>query len=128
MRYILVGIGLVFLLFAALQYNDPDPLQWMAMYGFTGVASIFAAFDKYHRWLLWIGIVINTVWMLLCLPAFMEWVQMGSPNLAGEMKASMPYIENTREFLGLFLCWMQLLWIGLRENRYHQAQTAGEDS
>lgn len=122
MKYVQLFLGALFLLFAAVQYNDPDPLQWMAMYGFTGVATIFAAFERYHRLLLWLGILVNTVWMLLCLPAFMEWVQMGSPNLADEMKASTPYIEQTREFLGLFLSWMVLLWVGLRENRHSQLQ------
>jgi len=37
---------LFLLVFAGLQYNDPDPLQWVAIYGATGVALMAAGWGK----------------------------------------------------------------------------------
>ncbi|MCG8388879.1 MAG: transmembrane 220 family protein, partial [Cytophagales bacterium] len=34
MKIIKLALALIFIAFAALQYNDPDPLLWMFIYGF----------------------------------------------------------------------------------------------
>lgn len=121
MKFINLLLGLIFILFAAVQYNDPDPLVWMAMYLAVAYVCIFAAFGKYHRYALWAILLVNSIWMLLCVPDFLEWIKMGSPNIASEMKATTPYIENTREFLGLFICWLVLIWHTFRQNKLHKA-------
>ncbi len=123
MKYLNLFLGLLFLVFAAVQYNDPDPWSWMAIYLLVAWVCIFAAFGKYHRYVLWGILAINTVWMLLCLPDFMEWIKMGSPDIASEMKATTPYIENTREFLGLFICWVVLLWHTLQERKLRSEES-----
>lgn len=97
-------VAAVFLLFAIAQYNDADPLQWMALYAFVAAAAAFAAFGRYHRWLMVVGIAVCIVWLGLLVPEFVHWLRMGMPNIAGSMKAEEPHIEYTREFLGLFLC------------------------
>ncbi len=117
MRLINLLLGLLFIAFAAVQYNDPDPWGWMAIYLLVAYVCIFAAFGKYHRYALWAILAVTTVWMLLWLPGFLEWIKMGSPDIAGEMKAATPYIENTREFLGLFICWVVLCWHTLQEQK-----------
>lgn len=87
--------GFAFLSFVAVQYNDPDPLLWMLVYGFAAVISFLAAFDKMpHRllWLVLIGFVAGGVYMW---PVEYEGVSIG----AGDIKN----IEEARESLGLFL-------------------------
>lgn len=37
-----IVFGLLFVLFAALQYNDPDPQVWVPIYGFAAVACLMA--------------------------------------------------------------------------------------
>jgi hypothetical protein len=36
-------MALLFLFATAVQYNDPDPLRWMAIYGLAGFVSLQAA-------------------------------------------------------------------------------------
>lgn len=103
-------VALIFLLFAAVQYNDPDPFRWMMVYGDVSVVYILAIFGKYNRPIVWLGIAAIVIWMGLLLPDFWNWVKIGSPNIAGQMKAETPYIEFTREFFGLMLAGLALAW------------------
>lgn len=107
-------VALIFLLFAALQYNDPDPIRWMMVYGGVAMVYSLAIFGKYSRPIGWVGIAAIVVWMGLLLPEFLNWVKIGSPNIARQMKAETPYIEFTREFLGLLLAGLALVWLQFR--------------
>ena len=40
---------LIFLSFAALQYNDPDPYAWIAIYGAIALISFISVLGKLHR-------------------------------------------------------------------------------
>ncbi len=104
MKIIWLIVAAVFLLFAIVQYNDTDPLPWMVLYALVAAAAAFAAFGRYHRWLMVVGIAVCMVWLGLLIPELVHWLRMGMPNIAGSMKAEEPHIEYTREFLGLFLC------------------------
>lgn len=100
-----------FLLFAIVQFNDPDPLRWILMYSFVAVCMALAAFGKQQRSLNWLGILASAAWAVTLVPGFLDWLKMGSPNIAGQMKAENPYIEFTREFLGLITCTIALAWL-----------------
>ncbi|MBI5917657.1 MAG: transmembrane 220 family protein [Bacteroidetes bacterium] len=110
MKILNLLLAAMFTLFAAWQYNDPDPWRWAAMYGFVAVVCGFAAFGKTNKYALWAGIAVCLVWMVVWVPEFIEWVKIGRPNIAGQMKAETPYIEYTREFLGLAICGAVLGW------------------
>lgn len=99
------NIGLIFsvlfFLFAALQYNDPDPWVWIVIYGIVSVLSF----------LQWKGRISEKILLLFCVgffaatlsyaPEIFDWAQNGFPNIAGEMKTENPHIELVRETLGL---------------------------
>jgi hypothetical protein len=110
MKFFNILLALLFALFAIVQLNDPDPWAWTAMYGLVAVVSALAAFGIYRLWVIVAGMVICVVWMATLLPDFIHWIQMGAPNIAAEMKATEPYIELTREFLGLFIAGAALAW------------------
>jgi Transmembrane family 220, helix len=38
-RYLCLAFAVIFLVFAALQLNDPDPIRWLAVYGAAALAS-----------------------------------------------------------------------------------------
>ncbi len=97
-------LALLFLSFAIVQYNDPDPFVWIAIYGIVAVVCALAAFRKYYRWLILLGLAICAVELMTTLPGFIDWINRGMPNIVETMKAEKPYIEYTREFLGLILC------------------------
>ena len=45
MRYLLIGLGVLMLLFAGVQYNDPDGLFWAIIYLIPAVFAAIAAFQ-----------------------------------------------------------------------------------
>jgi hypothetical protein len=102
--------ALAFALFAAWQYNDPDPWAWAAMYGFVAVLGGYALFRTPHPWVLLAGMLVCLLWGASLLPEFIRWLRMGAPSIAVSMKAQTPYIEFTREFLGLLICLAALVW------------------
>lgn len=103
-------LGVLFLLFAAVQLNDPDPLKWIVLYGGIAVISIFGALGRYNRWFLWAGLSVCLIWMVTLIPDIVDWVKMGMPSITETMKAEKEYIELAREFFGVLVSGMALLW------------------
>jgi len=46
MRYVSIVMGVIFVAFAALQYNDPDPYVWIPVYGWMAFLSYRSAFQR----------------------------------------------------------------------------------
>ena len=104
MKLFNIFLVILFVLFAVVQYNDPDPWAWIALYTFVAVVSGFAASGRYNRYVLLGGLAICLIWMITLVPDFISWIKMGAPTITGSMKAEEPHIELTREFLGLLVC------------------------
>jgi general stress protein CsbA len=104
---------LVFILFAALQYNDPDPYIWMPIYLYTAVLCVLAARKQFHRGAYLIGILVYLIYatyLFFDRYGVMDWaVNHHAENIAQTMKATKPWIEETREFFGLFILIIVLL-------------------
>ncbi len=98
----------LFIFFAALQYNDPDPLVWIAIYGLVALVCLRAAFERHSILLILAALAICAVELVATFPGFMEWINLGMPNIAETMQAEKPYIEAAREMLGLALCFAVL--------------------
>ncbi len=106
-------LAVVFALFAAVQYNDPDPLRWMLLYGLVALHFTTAALGKMNRYAEWLTLAAAAIWAATLFPDFMNWIRMGEPSIVGSMKAEEPWIELTREFFGLVLAALAcgfLLW------------------
>jgi hypothetical protein len=102
----------LFLLFAIVQWNDPDPVIWMIFYGVMSLIYILLALGKrfafYISVLMLITCIIN---MGFILPEIIKWIKDGMPSIVQSMKATIPSIEYTREFLGLLLCLIACVWV-----------------
>ncbi|GJM33077.1 MAG: hypothetical protein DHS20C18_20780 [Saprospiraceae bacterium] len=107
----------LFILFAAVQYNDPDPMYWMLLYLYVAAMCGLAAFGKYYRPVLLGGLLICVIWVGTLVPDFINWVKMGTPNIAEHMKADTPYVELTREFFGLLICILALVFLWRRSRK-----------
>ena len=111
-----IVIGVLFLVFAVVQYNDPDPWIWILAYGLVGVVCLWdIKYTISKRIIMGLTILfaIASAWYV---PLIMNWFKDGMPSIVGEMKATTPHIEWMREFLGLLLCTITLYWIG-KSNR-----------
>ena len=94
---------LLFILFAGVQINDPDPLGWILIYLGVSVSIILYMLNKDISIIPLAGGVISIVGMILLIPDFIVWLQEGAPTITGSMKATEPHIELTREFLGFII-------------------------
>lgn len=100
----------LFAVFAIVQINDPDPLVWVVLYALVAVVSLLANFVIIPRRLvhaLFIGYLLFASYHFLY---FIDYLQIENKNeLFGEMVYEKPYLEGTREFLGLLLAAVALL-------------------
>ncbi len=98
--------ALLFLVFGFFQYNDPDGILWMAIYGIAAVVCYLSYKQRVPRLvliLLAIGYLIG---------AFYLW----PPHYEGLtlQDGYTPSIEEARESLGLAICTLGLVWLFFR--------------
>lgn len=103
MRYIDVFIGILFLTFGIVQYNDPDFYIWIPVYGIVAFIAFSNAFKKPQQKLALVASVLLAIWMITYIPDLISWIQEGTPNIAGSMKAESPHIELIRELFGIVI-------------------------
>ena len=96
-------LAALFALFALVQYNDPDPVRWILLYGGVSAQFGLAALGKASRAVSWLLLAVSLAWAATLLPDFINWIKMGEPSIVSSMKAEEPWIELTREFLGLLV-------------------------
>lgn len=105
MKYLNIFFAIMFLAFAALQVNDPDPILWILIYGVMAVISVMAIFDFYNRWLIGGLALLFLGYMIVLFPGVSEWLRQPDKSVLFDdvLKMEFPYIEESREFLGLLI-------------------------
>jgi hypothetical protein len=109
LRILTALMGVYFLAAAALQYNDPDPVQWMAVYGAATLACALALARRLWRWYA-VGVaLVAGAWAAALAPAVIGHV--APRDLFGEAGMLTPRVEEAREMLGLLsvVVWMVVL-------------------
>lgn len=112
-------LAVLFFISAAVQLNDTpgDVLFWVLIYSYVAIISAFAAFRKYNMWSIVLGLAVVVYELFRKFPTFAQWISDGMPSIIGEMQASTPYVELVREYLGLSICLVVLI--------YHYVKYAG---
>jgi hypothetical protein len=97
----------LFIVFAALQYNDPDPYLWMPIYLYAAFLCYQAIKGKYNPALYYIGLAAYLIYagiLFFDRTGVLDWAnEHHGENIAESMKATKPWIEETREFFGLVI-------------------------
>ena len=97
----------LFVVSAALQYNDPDPYIWIPIYLIGAVICFQASRGKNYpvfTLLLSALFIIYDLYLFFDKFGVLSWLnEHNAENIAGSMKASAPWIEETREFFGLLI-------------------------
>lgn len=104
-------LSAVFFLFALVQYNDPDPILWILLYGGVAVHFALAGLGRLYRPAIWIWLAASLVWVLMLSPDFINWLRIGMPSIVETMKAEKPWVELAREFLGLSIAAIACGWL-----------------
>ena len=114
MRAVSAAMALLFLFSVVVQYNDPDPVIWMAIYGAATLCSFLGALRR----LWWPGALVTGVvalaWGASIVPRVIGATTMA--DMFGHMGMVDVHAEEGREMLGLFLVagWMAALVLARR--------------
>jgi len=115
----------LFVVAAALQYNDPDPYIWIPIYLYGALICYQALKKKFNLVLYFIGFLVYgayALYLFFAKTGVLSWaMQHNAENIVKSMKATKPWIEETREFGGLFILLVVLLidfiWLKKRQKR-----------
>lgn len=104
--------GVFFLAFAlsvAVQYNDPDPLRWMAIYGAAAVLCLWRPAPPWRWRIPLLVAVVALIWVAMLLPGFFGRISVG--EAASSWKMMSPEMEEARETGGLLIVafWMVII-------------------
>ena len=113
LKFFNIFFCIAFILFAAVQYNDPDPYVWMPIYLYTAILCWLAFRNKYFPGAYLLGIAAYAAYAIYKFfdqNGVWDWMtKHHATNIAGTMKAEQPWIEETREFFGLVILIVVLL-------------------
>jgi hypothetical protein len=96
-----------FVIFAALQYNDPDPYIWVPIYLYAAFLCWQSIKGKFNLPLYLVGYIVYGVYAIYKIfdtNGVRDWItKHNEENIAETMKATKPWIEESREFFGLII-------------------------
>ena len=116
----------LFVVSAALQYNDPDPYLWMPIYLYAALLCLLATQKLYFSLTYYIGLTAYlafAIYKVFDANGVINWATVhGHESLVQSMKAQKPWIEQAREFFGLVICWLVLLvnWVYYQRKRRYR--------
>lgn len=103
-RSVSLLLSFVFILFAILQFNDPDPVFWTSIYGVVALVSFLHVIKRPNKQLALVVMIGIALIALFYIPGFLQWMSASDKSaLFGKMVQDKPYIEETREFIGLLM-------------------------
>ena len=122
MKYVYIVLAILFALFGYFQLNDPDPYLWVAMYGGLAVISGFAAFNKFSLPVIIGGMALCGIGALMTIPSLFEFMTNDDGMTIKEgMSYDYPYIEESREFGGLLIGFLTLLFFFFQARKAKRA-------
>ena len=101
-----VLFGILFLVAAGLQYNDPDSVVWIVIWGLAGLLVLGFAFGRVSFSVTLVAGIAATVGFFCIYPEKFEGFEIG----AGDIKN----IEEGREAYGLLIIAIVMLLLALR--------------
>ena len=96
--------ALCLLTFAALQFNDPDPVVWIIFYTLCAAVPILALLNRPTGAVFWITLLLCVINLgLYAGGAYNYYLHRNQEPLMQSMNPEKPYIEEAREFLGVLI-------------------------
>ncbi len=86
------------------QLNDPDGILWFFVYAIVGAICLYSNFKTIPKSILIIVIILLLGYAGFHFSLFMDYLQTeNKEEIFGEMVYEKPYLEGSREFLGLLM-------------------------
>lgn len=110
MRILNSILAIMFMVFAFVQVNDPDPILWILVYGAMAAICVMAIFEFYVPKIMWALAVGYILYAAILFPGVLQWFNSEDRFMIFSEIAKMQnqYIEEAREFLGLMICLLVL--------------------
>jgi len=108
MKFFNIFFCIVFILFAAVQYNDPDPYLWIPIYLYPALLSYLRLVQKpISKMAYWAGFLVfgaYAIYKVFDANGIIDWIKFhNASSIATTMKAEQPWVEESREFFGLVI-------------------------
>src|SRR5688500_5772675 len=100
---------LLFLFAAAVQFNDPDPLAWMAVYI---AAAVLCASEIRRRGPVWLPLALAVIALIWAGPLYFRAHGVPIGSLFAEWEMRDTRIEEAREMYGLAIVGIWMIVIG----------------
>ena len=115
LRFVHAAMALLFLFGAIVQYNDPDPLRWMAIYVAAAATCALAAAQRVPRWLPIVIAGVALLWVATLAARPFPNVRILEMFAAWEMANER--IEEAREMYGLLVIAIYMAVVAVVERR-----------
>ncbi|ALJ04212.1 hypothetical protein APS56_03200 [Pseudalgibacter alginicilyticus] len=103
-RNLNIVLSTMFSLFAIIQLNDPDPTLWFSLYMIVALVSIISNYTSIHRIIIWVLIIGYSLYASRYFFYFFDWLNTEhKEEIFGKMVYEKPYLEGSREFIGLIM-------------------------
>jgi hypothetical protein len=110
--------ALLFFISAVVQYNDPDPLHWIFLYGLGSMISLFTVLGKIKVSWIYLCIGAALLQILIVMDGAIQWYLRGVENILDTpMSKEKPYIEEVREFFGSLIVLTSNLFLLYFQNK-----------
>ncbi|MDC0378614.1 MAG: transmembrane 220 family protein [Flavobacteriaceae bacterium] len=94
----------LFVLFAVLQLNDIDGELWFSIYFTVSLLCLYNTFKAISKSILILSIIALMTYSAFHFSLFIDYLNTENKvEIFGEMVYDKPYLEGTREFVGLLL-------------------------
>jgi hypothetical protein len=95
---------LLFAIFALLQLNDLDGELWFSIYLIVSLLCLYNTFEAIPKSILILSIIALMTYSAFHFSLFIDYLNTeNKEEIFGEMVYDKPYLEGTREFIGLLL-------------------------
>ncbi|MBT4232098.1 MAG: hypothetical protein HOD78_04305 [Flavobacteriaceae bacterium] len=102
---------ILFVIFAVLQLNDPDGKLWFSIYFIVSLICLYNTFKPVPKSILILSIIALMSYSVFHFSLFIDYLNTeNKEEILGEMVYDKPYLEGTREFIGLLLAALGIMY------------------
>ena len=105
-KIVAIIFGILFLISAGLQYNDPDSLVWIVIWGLAGIITLVHAFGRISLSVLLVAGIAALIGFFYSYPEKFEGFEIGKGNIQN--------VEEGREAYGLLIISMVMLFLAIQ--------------